>query len=93
MEEKEEAILIEVGNVEVEEVNQEKEEEEKEVENEEDENNIPEKHDEPIDRKEKIYNNQEAKKLIKKNENINKGVIEEIPRIMVLKRPKKKKVI
>ena len=63
-------------------------EEEKEVENEEDENNIPEKHDEPIDRKEKIYNNQEAKKLIKKNENINKGVIEEIPRIMVFKRPK-----
>ena len=63
-------------------------EEEKEEENEEDENNIPEKHDEPIDRKEKIYNNQEAKKLIKKNENINKGVIEEIPRIMVFKRPK-----
>ena len=63
-------------------------EEEKEVENEEFENNIPEKHDEPIDRKEKIYNNQEAKKLIKKNENINKGVIEEIPRIMVFKRPK-----
>jgi len=63
-------------------------EEEKEVENEEDENNIPEKHDEPIDRKEKIYNNQEAKKLIKKNENKNKGVIEEIPRIMVFKRPK-----
>ena len=63
-------------------------EEEKEVENEEVENNIPEKHDEPIDRKEKIYNNQEAKKLIKKNENINKGVIEEIPRIMVFKRPK-----
>ena len=63
-------------------------EEEKEIENEEVENNIPEKHDEPIDRKEKIYNNQEAKKLIKKNENINKGVIEEIPRIMVFKRPK-----
>lgn len=63
-------------------------EEEKEVENEEVESNVQEKHDEPIDRKEKIYNNQEAKKLIKKNENINKGVIEEIPRIMVFKRPK-----
>ena len=63
-------------------------EEEKEVENEEDENNIPEKHDEPIDRKEKIHNNKKAEKLIKKNENINKGVIEEIPRIMVFKRPK-----
>lgn len=66
----------------------EQEEEEKEVENEEVESNVQEKHDEPIDRKEKIYNNQEAKKLIKKNENINKGVIEEIPRIMVFKRPK-----
>ena len=63
-------------------------EEEKEVENEEDENNIPEKHDEPIDRKEKIHNNKKAEKLIKKNVNINKGVIEEIPRIMVFKRPK-----
>lgn len=63
-------------------------EEEKEVENEEVETNVQEKYDEPIDRKEKIYNNQEAKKLIKKNENINKGVIEEIPRIMVFKRPK-----
>ena len=63
-------------------------EEEKEVENEEVESNVQEKYDEPIDRKEKIYNNQEAKKLIKKNENINKGVIEEIPRIMVFKRPK-----
>ena len=63
-------------------------EEEKEVENEEVESNVQEKHDEPIDRKEKIYNNQKAEKLIKKNENINKGVIEEIPRIMVFKRPK-----
>ena len=63
-------------------------EEEKEVENEEDENNVQEKYDEPIDRKEKIHNNQKAEKLIKKNENINKGVIEEIPRIMVFKRPK-----
>ena len=63
-------------------------EEEKEIENEEVENNIPEKHDEPIDRKEKIHNNKKAEKLIKKNENINKGVIEEIPRIMVFKRPK-----
>ena len=66
----------------------EQEEEEKEVENEEVETNVQEKHDEPIDRKEKIHNNKEAKKLIKKNENINKGVIEEIPRIMVFKRPK-----
>ena len=63
-------------------------EEEKEVENEEDENNVQEKYDEPIDRKEKIHNNKKAEKLIKKNENINKGVIEEIPRIMVFKRPK-----
>ena len=63
-------------------------EEEKEVENEEVESNVQEKHDEPIDRKERIHNNQEAKKLIKKNENINKGIIEEIPRIMVFKRPK-----
>ena len=63
-------------------------EEEKEVENEEVESNVQEKHDEPIDRKEKIHNNKKAKKLIKKNENINKGVIEEIPRIMVFKRPK-----
>ena len=63
-------------------------EEEKEVENEEVESNVQEKHDKPIDRKEKIYNNKKAKKLIKKNENINKGVIEEIPRIMVFKRPK-----
>ena len=63
-------------------------EEEKEVENEEVETNVQEKHDEPIDRKEKIHNNKKAKKLIKKNENINKGVIEEIPRIMVFKRPK-----
>ena len=63
-------------------------EEEKEVENEEVETNVQEKHDEPIDRKEKIHNNKKAEKLIKKNENINKGVIEEIPRIMVFKRPK-----
>jgi hypothetical protein len=63
-------------------------EEEKEVENEEDENNVQEKYDEPIDRKEKIHNNKKAEKLIKKNVNINKGVIEEIPRIMVFKRPK-----
>ena len=63
-------------------------EEEKEVENEEVESNVQEKYDEPIDRKEKIHNNKKAEKLIKKNENINKGVIEEIPRIMVFKRPK-----
>ena len=63
-------------------------EEEKEVENEEVETNVQEKYDEPIDRKEKIHNNKKAEKLIKKNENINKGVIEEIPRIMVFKRPK-----
>lgn len=63
-------------------------EEEKEVENEEVESNVQEKHDKPIDRKEKIHNNKKAKKLIKKNENINKGVIKEIPRIMVFKRPK-----
>ena len=68
--------------------NEQEEEEEKEVENEEVETNVQEKHDEPIDRKEKIHNNKKAKKLIKKNENINKGVIEEIPRIMVFKRPK-----
>ena len=63
-------------------------EEEKEVENEEVETNVQEKYDEPIDRKEKIHNNKKAEKLIKKNVNINKGVIEEIPRIMVFKRPK-----
>ena len=63
-------------------------EEGKEVENEEVETNVQEKYDEPIDRKEKIHNNKKAEKLIKKNENINKGVIEEIPRIMVFKRPK-----
>ena len=63
-------------------------EEEKEVENEEVESNLQEKYEEPIDRKEKIHNNKKAEKLIKKNVNINKGVIEEIPRIMVFKRPK-----
>ena len=66
------------------------EEEENEVENEEAEtNNLEkEKYEEPIDGKQQIYNNQEVKKLIKKQENIEKRVIQEIPRIMVFKKPK-----
>ena len=68
----------------------EQEEEENEVENEEAEtNNLEkEKYEEPIDGKQQIYNNQEVKKLIKKQENIEKRVIQEIPRIMVFKKPK-----
>ena len=68
----------------------EQEEEENEVENEEAEtNNLEkEKYEEPIDGKQQIYNNQEVKKLIKKQENVEKRVIQEIPRIMVFKKPK-----